>query len=236
MKSSFIDVNFDEKRCQYSFFDNTQSNTYEPYSTFNTIRPNTIEPYIIFCHQDLLLNQGHGFDQLVKVIEELDKLDPNWAVLGNAGININDETIIRVTDRYNLKHWSASFPQRVYSLDENFLVVKSSANVSCSSELRGFHLYATDLCLNAILKGYSCYVIDFHLTHLGRGNLNQDFWNLRKMFQKKWSREFNLYYVKTLCTFMFLSKIRLLQYIFERGRVVRWLLPHRSLKVFALRS
>lgn len=230
MKSSFVEAGFDDSRCRYSVFDNSKSNIYEPYSTINYILANTEEPYIIFCHQDVLINQGHGFDQLFKVLKELDQLDPNWAVAGNSGINNNYEHIVKITDPHNTPLWDAGFPQKVYSLDENFFVIKSSANIACSSELSGFHLYVTDLCLNATVKGYSCYVIDFHITHLSRGNLNQDFWDLRTKFQKRWSSEFSFGYLKTPSTSIFLSKNKAMRYIFSNGRIMSWVLSNRRLR------
>lgn len=230
MKTSFIEAGFDESKCRYSVFDNTKNNIYEPYSTINYVIANTEEPYIIFCHQDVLINQGHGFDQLLKVLKELDQLDPNWAVAGNSGINNNYEHIVKITDPHNTPLWSAGFPQRVYSLDENFFVIKSDANIGCSYELKGFHLYVTDLCLNAILKGYSCYVIDFHLTHLSPGNIRQDFWDLQTKFQKRWRREFSFGYLQTPSTSMFLSKNNAIQYIFSMNRVKRWILSNRRLR------
>jgi hypothetical protein len=231
MKSSFIEAGFDKDKCRYSLFDNSNKNIYEPYSTFNAVRFTTVEPYIIFCHQDVLLNQGHGFCQLVKLLEELNKLDGNWAVLGNAGYNNNYEYVLKITDPNCTPIWTGDFPQRVHSLDENFLVIKSSANIACSPELRGFHFYATDLCLNAIVKGYSCYVIDFHLTHLSKGNLNQAFWDVQAMFQRRWNREFDFCYVKTpMRTIFFLSKYRAIRYIFARGRVTQWCLSNRSIR------
>lgn len=227
MKISFIEAGFDENKCRYSLFDNSKGNIHDPYETLNKILLTTIEPYIIFCHQDVLLNQGHGFNQLVKVLEELDKLDPNWAVAGNAGVNNNYEKVFRITEPRGLLIWCGDFPQQVHSLDENFLVIKRYANISCSTELKGFHYYATDLCLNAILKGYSCYVIDFHLTHLSIGNINQAFWDVHAIFFRKWSREFNFCYVKTvLDVTMCLSKYKILQFIGSRNRVMQWFLSH----------
>lgn len=217
MKSSFIKAGFDEDRCRYSLFDNSRVNIYEPYSTFNTIHQNPVEPYIIFCHQDVLLNQGHGFGQLVKVLEELDQLDPDWAVVGNAGSNNNYDIVRRITDPNCAQQWVDRFPERVHSLDENFLLVKSSAKIACSPELKGFHFYATDLCLNAMLKGYSCYVIDFHLTHLSAGDQNQHFRNSQAMFRRRWNCEFKFCYVQTPCTIMFLSKYRMLRQIFDHN-------------------
>ena len=231
MKSSFIEAGFHEDRCRYSIFDNSQGNIYEPYSTLNNIYSLTVEPYIIYCHQDILLNQGHGFEQLVKTLGELDKLDPNWAILGNAGINNSYEKVVRVTDPNRMTHWQKGLPEKVHSLDENFLVIKSQAGIKCSQELKGFHFHATDLCLNAILKGYSCYVIDFHLTHLSGGNFSQDFYNSQRKFQKRWSQEFNFCYIKTMTDMvMFLSKHKVLQWFFGRYKVSQWFVSHRRLR------
>jgi hypothetical protein len=237
MKSSFIEAGFDESKCRYSLFDNSQRNIYEPYNTFNTIKANTIEPYIIFCHQDVLLNQGHGFDQLVKVLDELDKLDSKWAIVGNAGINNNYQAVVKITDGNCTPNWTGNFPQKVHSLDENFLVIKSSATILCSQELKGFHFYGIDLCLNSIKKGYSCYVINFHLTHLSGGNLNETFWELQAKFYKTWSNEFNLCYVKTMTgVIMFFSKYRMLRYLFKRNKLAQFCLSnsrlHRLINVY----
>ncbi|MGI8501739.1 MAG: glycosyltransferase family 2 protein [Hassallia sp.] len=230
MKISFIEAGFDENRCRYSLFDNSRGNIYDPYETLNKLLLTTIEPYIIFCHQDVLLNQGHGFNQLVKVLEELEKLDPKWAVTGNAGFNNNYELVAKITDP-STPNWLGTFPQKVHSLDENFLVIKISAKITYFQEkLDGFHFYATDLCLNAILSGYSCYVIDFHLTHLSAGNFNQAFYEAQERFYKKWSKEFNFCYVKTTCSpMLFLSKHKILQYIGSRNKVIKLFLTHRYL-------
>ncbi|MDF5717925.1 MAG: hypothetical protein PUP93_29695 [Rhizonema sp. NSF051] len=235
MKASFFEAGFDETRCRYSLFDNSNGNVHDPYETFNTIRLNTIEPYVIFCHQDILINQGHGFNQLVQVIEELDKLDPNWAVAGNAGINNNYEMVAKITDPCQTPNWSGVFPQQVHSLDENFLVIKTSADISCSIELKGFHFYATDLCLNAITKGYSSYVINFHLTHLSAGNYNQTFHEVKAMFYKKWCSKFNLCYIKTVtCVTMCFSKYKLIRYLGSRSRIMQWFLSNRGAQILVI--
>jgi hypothetical protein len=231
MKQSFIKAGFDESRCQYSLFDNSKGNIYEPYNTFNTIRENTVEPYIIFCHQDVLMNQGHGFERLIKVLEELEQLDPKWAIAGNAGINKNYKLIAKITDPNSTPIWRYPFPQKVHSLDENFLVIKSSANIKCSLDLKGFHFYGTDLCLNAILNRQSCYVINFHLIHLSGGNFSQDYWDALKMFQDKWSNFFSFCYIKTPASPMILlSKYKLLRKIFNNTETEKWYLQKPKLQ------
>ena len=230
MKSSFIKAGFDEDRCRYTLFDNSQINTYDPYETISKVRANTVEPYIIFCHQDILINQGDGFDQLVKVLEELEKLDPKWAVVGNAGLSNNYELVAKITDPYT-PNWTGTFPHKVHSLDENFLVIKTAASVRCSHDLDGFHFYATDLCLNAILKGYSCYVINFHITHLSAGNINEAFHEAKTIFYHKWCMKFNFCYIKTTCSgIMLLSKYKILRYLGSRNKVMKLFLNHRYLR------
>jgi hypothetical protein len=227
MKASFIEAGFTENKCRYSLFDNSQGNIYEPYSTFKIIQSNTSEPYIVFCHQDILINQGHGFEQLIKVIKELDKKDPRWAVLGNAGVNNDYEFVVKIADPNNFKPWTGEFPQRVHSLDENFLVIKSSANFTSSDKLSGFHLYGADLCLNAIINEYSCYVIDFYITHLSGGNRDRNFWSLKAKFQEKWNKHFDFCYATGNCSIMFLSRHHWLHFIFTKQQVKKILLSSR---------
>lgn len=226
MKSSFIEAGFDEDRCRYSLLDNSTDNIYEPFSAFNSIVSNTVEPYIIFCHQDVLLNQGHGFNQLVSLIEELDNLDPNWAVLGNAGVNNHYQNVAKITDPNPTPNWQGDFPQKVHSLDDNFFVLKTSASLTFSSEIKGFLFYAADLCLNAIVREYSCYVVNFHLTHLSGGKanggkMNKNFYNVLSQFEKRWSREFNFCYIKIIYSpAILLSKHTWLRSILAQNRII----------------
>jgi hypothetical protein len=233
MKQSFIEAGFDEERCRYSLFDNSKENIHDPYSTFNIIRAKTIEPYLIFCHQDVLMNQGHRFDQLVKVLEELNCFDPKWAIAGNAGIDKNYRFIGKISDPNQSRIWPYKFPQKVHALDENFLVINSSAKIQCSFDLQGFHFYGTDLCLNAILNKYSCYVIDFHLTHLSGGKKSQDFWDSQKKLQEKWSQFFSFGYIKTPASrkLIFLSRHKVLQQIFNKTKVQKWYLSKSKLQI-----
>jgi hypothetical protein len=229
MKSSFVQAGFDPLRCRYSLFDNSQGNVYDPYTTLNQSLSQTSEPYIIFCHQDILLDQVDGFDHLVKSLEALEQRDRNWAIAGNAGLNTGYQLVAKINDP-GTPNWTGSLPQKVQSLDENFFVIKSSQSIRCSPELRGFHFYATDLCLNAIRKGYSCYVIDFHLTHLSLGNFASAFYQAKETFYRAWCKQFHFCYLQTTCTSpMVLSRYRLLRYLGSRNGVQRWLLNHQFL-------
>lgn len=229
MKASFVKGGFNEERCRYSLFDNSEGNVYDPYETLSYVQSKTSEPYIIFCHQDLLLDQGHGFEKLIMVLSDLENQDPQWAIAGNAGCNVHHELVAKISDP-TTPNWTGDFPQKVYSLDENFFIVKSSAKIICSQDLNGFHFYATNLCLNAILQGYSCYVVDFHLTHLSSGNFNQAFYQAKEKFYQTWCQQFYFCYFQTTCTeIMIASRYKVLRYLGSRDRVKKLFLNHRFL-------
>jgi hypothetical protein len=220
MKASFVAAGFNSDSCRYSLFDNSDTNKFDPYQTFNLIKSSTVESYIILCHQDVLIDRGDDFEHLVKLLEELDKYHPSWAIAGNAGVNSNYEIVANITDPCRTPKWSGGLPYPVYSLDENFLIIKTSANVATSKELKGFHFYGTDLCLSALINKQSCYVINFHLTHLSGGTASDDFWKVQSEFYEKWCKHFTLFYVKTtMGVEMCLSRYQILRYIGSRQRV-----------------
>jgi hypothetical protein len=223
MKRSFVAAGFDEERCRYTVLDNRGKNHFEGFGGFNVVQGDTTEPYLIFCHQDLLLESGDGFETLVSVLKDLDQRDPRWAVLGNAGWSDLIHLAMVFTDPVWHGRRLGRLPQRVQSLDENFLVVRTETHLRCSPELSGFHLFATDLCLHASLRGLSCYVIDFHLTHLSQGNRSKDFYAVRQRFVRHWNRAFAFQFIRTPSTILFLSRYRPLQWALD-SRPIRYLL------------
>jgi len=221
MKESFIAGGFSEERCRYTILDNRGENRYEGFGGFNTAQADTQEPYLIYCHQDLILPPGDGYGRLLGIMEEMDRTDPRWAVLGNAGWADLTHVALAISDPVWVNRRLGNLPQRVQSLDENFLVVKTASGLRCSPELSGYHMYATDLCLVASQRGYHCYVIDFLLTHLSQGNKSRDFYEVRRRFVHRWSREFAFRFVRTPSTILFLSRYRPLRLLLD-SRLVRY--------------
>ena len=224
MKASFVAAGFDADNCSFRLFDNSNSNRYDPYEILGTVIAEAVEPYIIFCHQDVLLDQNHGIEKITQIIQELNLRDPSWAVLGNAGVTEDHELLRRINDPLRNDCIADNLtPERVYTLDENFLVIKASSKIRCSPGLGGFHLYATDLCLQAVHQGYSCYVISFHLTHLSLGKMDTSLDIARRKFQKQWSSRYKFRYVQTPCTTIFLSRNNILKWLFSFHRVAHWI-------------
>ena len=205
LAQSFRSAGFTDEHCNYIVLDNSDGNRYEPYSSLTRIASESNEKYVIFCHQDVIADRGDGREQLEKALSHLSTIDSNWAVAGNAGGTETLRLAMRVTDPSGV--WQVGrLPREVQSLDENFLIIKPKANVGCSPELTGFHFYGTDLCLNAMKVGCTCYVVDFHITHLSAGNRDPTFNVCQQNMCRLWNKRFAARYVKTSCTMLFLSR------------------------------
>jgi len=220
MLASFHAAGFTDEDCEYLYIDNTALNKYDAYSGAHAFFNVARGQYIILCHQDLLLHD-HKRDRLEDIIEEMDQIDPDWALLGNAGGIAPGKLAVRITDHfYGNNVTIGTLPARVYSLDENFIVIKREANITISKNLFGFHFYGTDLCLLADIIGYSAYVVDFHLHHICGDSARNvgikfdessplSFNNLRKGLIAKYQNALAPRWLQTTCTMMFLSGSRL---------------------------
>jgi len=204
MVHSFKSAGFSDENSEFLYIDNSQGNTYDGYSGLNRFLSTAGGKYIILCHQDVLLS----FDTvqiLLARIGEMDTLDPNWAILGNAGYGDFNTKLYRITDPWEDNQTVGALPAQAKSLDENFLLVKNEANLTLSHNLKGFHLYATDLCTIAGLLGWNAYVIDFHLYHKSAGSCSESFFEAKKAFIDKYSKSMHLLSIRTTCTMMLIT-------------------------------
>lgn len=123
---------------------------------------------IVFCHQDVYLPEG-WVEDLRRALDYLAVHDPNWGVLGCSGMTV---------DR---RHWRYLYssglgvsgvplehPKPVQTLDEIVLILRRSSGLRFDELLPHFHLYGTDICLQASRKGIKSYAISafcIHNTH-----------------------------------------------------------------------
>jgi hypothetical protein len=204
MTATFMARGFSDSDCEYIFLDNSETNSSDAYQGLNLFLNNARGEYIILCHQDVELLDG-GREQLDAVLAEMEVHDPSWAVLGNSGGMSPGRLAIRITDPHGAGQKTEHLPARVHSLDENFLVVRRSANLALSRDLSGFHLYGADLCIVADILGWRSYVVDFHLRHLSPGNRDLSLSRSRVALIKKYSRALRTRWVMTPCELLFLS-------------------------------
>ncbi len=188
--------------CEFLYLDNSSGNNYESYSGYNIFLRVARGQYVILCHQDVFLIED-GLDRLNEVIEELDALDPDWALFGNSGGYWPCRQAIRIRDKIgdNQAH-GAPFPRKCHSLDENFIVVRADANLALSKDLKGFHLYGTEICLVAAALGHHSYVADFYLYHAGEANIDPTYGLIRAAMIRKYSRVLAMRMLKTPCSDM----------------------------------
>lgn len=200
MIRSFEAGGFKAPDCEYLYLDNTGSNRFDGYAGLNVFLRVSKGAYIILCHQDVELIQDDA-TKLDAVIGELDSIDPAWGLFGNAGGQESGRLAVRISDPFG-KNQSVGggFPTPAVSLDENFIVVKGSANLAVSSDLAGFHFYGTELCLVADRLGWRAYIVDFHLLHHGRGTMDSQFFAGRSALITKCNLACRSRWMTTTCT------------------------------------
>lgn len=199
MLESFEHVGFNQGNCEFLYIDNVHSNKHDCYEGLNLLIQRSVGKYILMCHQDIRL-LSDSFKVLTDRLNELDSIDPQWAVAGNAGKTIDGDYRIRISDLHGIDQSKGPLPAQVVSLDENFIVMKRSALLAFSTDLQGFHLYGTDICIQAEVRGRSVYVIDFHLEHLSAGTVGEDFFACADALEWKYLRAFKRRWVNTPST------------------------------------
>jgi hypothetical protein len=212
MRESFARHGFGPGTAEYLYLDNSAGPRWCAFRGIPRLLAAARGRHVILCHQDVRLER-EGADVLAARLAELDRLDPDWAVAGNAGATPEGGLALRISDPHGEDQRRGELPARVVSLDENFLVLRRDAPVGLSADLVGFHLYGADLCLHARLAGRSAWVIDFHLRHLSPGRVDGGFVAAQARFEAKFAALLGRpWRIRTTCT-----ELRL-----EAGRLGRW--------------
>lgn len=200
MKKSFEECGFNDN-CEYLLADNSEVNLFNAYQAIKRFLSESSAEFIIIVHQDVRCLDQKKY--LLECLNHLSDIDPNWAVCGNGGA-IGYHQDVMYIDNNGVILKSRNLPAKVTSLDENFLIIKASSNITVSNNLSDFHLYGTDLCLIADILGYNCYVIPFMVKHLSRGNQEQLFKHVDG-FVKSYGKKLRSRYIQTTCTKFYLS-------------------------------
>jgi hypothetical protein len=136
-------------------------------------------------------------------LNDLNQHHPDWAICGNAGAKGYHQHVTYITYPTHEERHDA-LPCKVNSLDENFLVIRRDAGLTVSADLRGFHLYGTDLCIIAHIIGRSAWVIPFMVLHLSKGNLKA-LEEAKGEFINQYGKKLTVGYIQTTCTQFYLS-------------------------------
>ena len=213
MRDSFVGAGFAPR----AFVKLTDLND-NPYAAIARFAHSSSARYTVLCHQDVRTDRGVGADHLLALLSRLDERDSRWVVAGTAGVTRSGLLIRRVVDRY-AGSTGDNLPRLVVTLDENFLVFNNRNIPRSSPGLSAFHLYGADVCLNALSAGGSAYVIDFPVTHLGRGERDAAYDRAKHAFLQAWNDRCWSSYVVTPSDTLFLSRSRTLRRLFGGSAV-----------------
>ncbi len=218
MRASFEAAGFVAPRVRFTPMDNSAANRFDPYAVLAAFAAGGGADVLILCHQDVRLDLGDDAAALDGVIGRIEAADPDWAVLGNAGVNYRRDRRGWLNDPGGRER-TAPVPESCLSLDEDFLVVRRHAAPPTTPGLSGFHLYGTDVVLNAALAGRRSYVVPFLLTHLSSGNATSaDFRRACDRFEAAWNGRLLVGVVNTTCAYFVLSRRPAVRWLLRRWR------------------
>ncbi len=200
MKNSFEQNGF-ANDCEYLIADNTHKNEFDAYEAISHFLKIAKGTYILVVHQDVRVVDNKKM--LEACLKNLSIKDPSWAICGNAGCRGYHEDILHISYDSHAD-LTEGLPLAVNSLDENFLLIKKDSNLTISPNLKGFHLYGTDLCIIANFLGYKAYVIPFMVKHLSKGNL-ESLKHHEQEFIETYGEKLKVGYIQTTCTKFYIS-------------------------------
>jgi hypothetical protein len=181
---------------------------------------------VIMCHQDLRVNDI-WIQGILKHVKYFESKKIPWGVLGMAGCfktgrpntPDSDGCILYLSDKLaDGRTYAQAYRglignrKEVQTVDELCLIVPKNAPFKFDEKLLDhFHWYGTDICLDALSKGYRNFAIDAECIHLSDGRSNLSGGHAEKFIEDarkiwfKWSSKFH-YFRSTTATFMYNEK------------------------------
>lgn len=144
---------------------------------------------VVLVHQDVYLPAGF-LARLRAEIASLEREDPDWGVLGVIGLDA--DSVVRgqtwssgIGDLVGVQVQTA---QRIVTLDEVILIVRTASGLRFDEDLPGFHMYGADIVQTARKAGIASYVANLPLVHHSRPvvRLDASYRRAYRHLQRKW--------------------------------------------------
>lgn len=144
---------------------------------------------VVFAHQDVYLPSG--WEQRLRAqVAELERVDPDWGVLGIYGVAADGRHAGLVWSSGLNRVFGESFesPVPVRSIDEVLIVIRRESGLSFDPKVPGFHLYGTDLVQTALQRDLGAYVVCAPVVHNSRPApfLGEDYFKAYRYLTEKW--------------------------------------------------
>lgn len=167
--------------------------TYVGFSTaglaYNQALEESTADYLVLAHQDVYLPKGF-LEHLREKITELNQLDPQWAVAGAIGLDMENalQGMVWSSGLRRVIGARPAAPIPAICLDELLLIVRRAAGLRFDEKLPSFHMYGVDIIHIAKARGLSCYVIDAPVIHHSRPviTLSGGYHEAYRYMQSKW--------------------------------------------------
>lgn len=153
---------------------------------------------VIFAHCDVYFPEG-WFKRLAWEVDRLSQTDDDWAVAGISSVTSSGEGVGRIYDSSlapgailtvgsEVFGKTLAAPVPIISADELVLVVRRKAGVPFDPSLPEFHLYGTDIVLEAEKRGKRSYGFDMPLIHNSKAHVRfqPDYSRAYKYMVRKW--------------------------------------------------
>lgn len=153
---------------------------------YNEIGP--ITEFMGYVHHDVYLPPTFESDLYCALIE-METIDPNWGVLGVAGVRLVDGKKMNhgyISDRGRQWGSPAGLPAQVDTLDELLLITHGDLQFDEQFDL---HFYGADICMQARLQGRKNYAINAYCQHnsgLPLGYRSESFRECERRFRAKY--------------------------------------------------
>lgn len=138
--------------------------------------------WVVCVHQDVLFPDG-WWD---RVEAQLDTWE--GAPIGVAGLlgrDANGERRGHLLDAHGYT-WLGPLPAPVLTLDEHLLIVRKDEGLRFDPDTPGFHVYGSDLCLEARRRGLAAVVLDAPVVHLSPGHIDASYHRAAAWLVAKW--------------------------------------------------
>lgn len=160
-----------------------------PAAAYNPVLEGEGADVLVFVHQDMYLPDG-WMACLRRAVGWLALRDASWGVLGVYGVTAEGEGVgwTYSTGLGRVVGRPFAEPRVVRTLDEVVLVVRRTSGLRFGAGVAGFHMYGTDLCLEAEQRGLKNYVFPALAIHNSNGirQLPWAFWRTYLHVRRQW--------------------------------------------------
>jgi hypothetical protein len=198
-RTAYSERGFSSDLCEFLVADNTQGNEFSAFEAVRCFMREARGRYVIVAHQDAWPLEAA--EKLLGRISEVERHDPAWGVIGNAGVGgeagSGSARSIELPDE---RHELGRPFVRVRTIDENVMIIRHGTGITASADLDGYHLYAFDICSIARRLGFSCYVVDHMWRHESHGSIDAGFLDARDRMEHKLREADHAGTEQTMCT------------------------------------